>query len=190
MKTIYAVLLAVIFSIELHAQTNSYNESQHNLQPLKLKSSAGKFNETTYHIGVEYGSMFNISEKYIYQEYVHSLTGFYDIDIAEKILYFRLETGIMAEQKFIGGAGFAAIGVNYRIKKFDRHIIYLLFGLEGWTNAFSGGYFWIINPKYVFILTKGFGLSAGVSYMPWISFKPLDMGKGFVSVSAGVQFFY
>ena len=191
MKIICAVLLAVIYSFEIQAQTNFYNQSHLNLPAMKLKNSAGKSKESTYHLGLDYSYGINESERYDYIEHeFHELRGYYDINIGEKILYFRLETGLMSDWKFKWGAVFATLGVNYRIKKFDRHIIYLLFGLEGWTNLYSAGLFAVINPKYVFMLSRGFGLSAGVRFMPWITFKPIELGEGFVNISTGVQFFY
>ncbi len=179
------VLLAWILSFELHAQTDFYNPPHFNLQPMKLKNSSGKFKETSYHLGVDYGTFIDVTRKSSLDEYLHSLWGYYDINIGEEILYFRLESGIITDWKFSGGAGFASLGVNYRIKKFDRHIIYLLFGIAGWYSGNWAGLLGIINPKYVFMLNDGFGLSLGVRYMPALTYD-----QHFLGFSAGVQFFY
>jgi hypothetical protein len=188
MKQTCLVLLAVIISIELHAQTNFYNQSQFNLQPLRLKSSTGKFKETTYHIGVEYGRVIYTSG-FVTEEIANMLGGYLDVSLVQKILYFRLESGVVTDGSFKGGAGFLAIGVNYGVKKFNRHIIYLLIGAEGWASDITG-LFVVIHPKYVFMLSNVIGLSAGVRYMPLVRFDPLDIGKGYLSVSAGIQFFH
>jgi hypothetical protein len=112
MKLTCFVLLAVILSFELHAQTNFCDLSQLDIQPLKLKNTTGKFEESNYHIDIDYAPVINVSETYTFRDYVHTLWGYYDVSIAEKVLYFRLETGVIADWKFNGGAGFAAIGVN------------------------------------------------------------------------------
>lgn len=188
MKTICAVLLVLIFSFGLYAQTYLYNQSQFNLQPLKLKYSSDKFKETTYHIGLEYGNIVYTSD-IATEKIVNILSGYCDINIAKKMLYFRLESGVVADGSFKGGNAFLALGVNYRVKKINRHIIYFLVGAEGWASE-QGGFFVVINPKYVFMLSNVIGFSAGVRYMPLVKVDPFELNTGFLSVSAGVQFFH
>ncbi len=189
MKTICAVLLAVILSFELNAQTNFYNQSQFNFKPLKLKDVSGKFKETAQHVGIEYGPIFDPSEKPSFKGYIHTLWGSYEISIGEKKLFFRFEAGAISDGEFKSGAGVAAFGLNYRIIKSGRHIVYLFFGLEGWVSGPFGGFFGIVNPKYVFMLNNNFGISAGLRYMSLISLSPFELDSGFLCPSAGVQFF-
>lgn len=184
MKTICAVLLAVILSFELNAQTNYLNSSCPNLKYLKLKSSENKFLESKIHAGIEGGRGLNVSEKSSGHEQFNGYWSYLDLNLTERILYFKFEAGGMAGADFHEWVGFASIGFNYRIIKLDRHLIYLFLGAKGLIGEGVGLWF-VFNPKYVFMFNNWLGISAGFRYMPSYS-----LDQHFILSSLGVQFFF
>ena len=180
MKTIYAVLLAVIFSLELHAQTNYNNESLHNLQPLKIKSSADKQYTSLFNTGIEYGKMINLTEEK--SDYLHAYWIFFDFNIWNKILYTRFDIGGISDRKLHGGAAFISLGLNGRFFGYGRHNFYLYAGFKGALSIIPVALF-EVNPKYVFSLIKLIGVSAGLRFMNQIGYS-----QRFLIYSIGIQF--
>ncbi len=64
----------------------------------------GKFKETAQHVGIEYGPIFDPSEKPSFKGYIHTLWGSYGISIGEKKLFFRFEAGAISDKKIKSGS--------------------------------------------------------------------------------------
>ncbi len=182
MKAAISLLLVFILSYAVNAQTHLLKKSFPALKPLKIKSAENKFFETRVHTGIEAGRIFNVSEK-TSGEALNMFWWYLDVNLTERILYFKLEAGGFADLDSHEWIEFASVGFSYRIIRLNRHVIYLFLGVKGWIRGWPGICL-VVNPKYVFMVNKWFGISAGFRYMPQISYD-----QHFLSFSGGVQFF-
>lgn len=175
------LILFAVFSFELDAQTSLYNHFQFMLQPLKIKTSADKQYTSLFNTGIEYGKMINLTEEQ--SDYLHAYWIFFDFNIWNKILYTRLDLGGISDRKLHGGAAFVSLGLNSRFFGYGRHNFYLYAGFKGLSGNYYAAVAFVVNPKYVFSLSKLIGVSGGLRYMLQIGFP-----QRFLIYSVGIQF--
>lgn len=150
---------------------------------LKLKSTKNNIEESSTHLGIDYGILFKLSEKSSIGP-LHAIWGFYDFNIANKIMYGKLDVGGCIDSCGQYGAFFTAFGFNYQIEKIDNHLIYLHVGLKGLFGLGGIGLVAIINPKYMFAFNKYIAGSAGLRYMLGLTYS-----QQFLIPHVGIHFF-
>ena len=179
-------ILALLLSIFCLSSTSQNMIRFDNEKPksfsvnLKLRNNTGKLSEAPFHVGIEYGQLFKLTEK---SDNGDAFWIFLDFNIWNKIIYIRLDLGGFAERSFHSGAAFVSLGLNGRFFGYGRHNFYLFIGFKGALSIFPVALF-VVNPKYVFSLSKNIGISGGVRYMERIGYT-----QRFLIPSIGIQFF-
>jgi hypothetical protein len=164
MKTIYAVLLAVIFSIELHAQTSPLLKLSDkksffsNSVPYAADSMSRNLQHFPFQFGIEACIPFGES-RMIFPGGILYI----DINIWNKIVFMKIEYG-MFNNSDKSLTKFGSLGGQVKFANINNiHKLYAGFNIsflssasnhEGWP--LSGGYI-----KYLYAVNKYIGITAG-----------------------------
>lgn len=182
MKTICVVLLAVVFSIELNAQTH-FSIHFPKLKPhkktdliyLKLRDKRNLPDNFPYNFGAEAGIGYK-EDKYGKKEYFFGQV-FTDINLFEKTILMKLEIGETHRLKGPEKIGvYGTVGISIRYMKESSHNIYghAAFGITPYPAL-------ILSTKYMYAFNKYIGVTGGIRFI-YVS----DYWLGFL---LGVQIF-
>jgi hypothetical protein len=158
-----------------------------------------KYAESPIHLGIDYG-FYSLTVEHlpccnrteVIFEVRHTVIGYFDFNLYSKKLFGKIEIGGTVDKEGHYGAGLISLGFNYNIFQINRSHLYTYLGLKlliaGGGSVGGGGvgfgFYWVINPKYTFSITKFLSVSVSLR-----CFKSIGYTQYFVIPAVGVQFF-